>query len=327
MKCNLSTLIYPWAQSLMRRMKFVKRRGSTQVKAKLSVADIAKLRKSYLLQIKGMVEAHNIPSQLVINWDQAGVKLVPSSNWTLEQEGAERVEIAGLNDKRQVTATLAGTLSGKLLPLQILYQGKTERCHPSQTFPDGFDIWHTPNHWANEETTLRFIENVILPYVQDMREKSSTPDQAALAIFDVFKGHMCDSVHTLLERNKILQVHIPNNCTDLLQPLDLSVNKPFKDKLRSKFSEWYTQEVSKQLEAGTQVEEVHVDMRMSVMKELSSRWFISAYDHIQSNPDIVKNGFKKAGITETLEKGLPEADAELDLQDLSENDPFSSDSD
>ena len=65
-------------------------------------------------------------------------------------------------------------------------------------------------------------------------------------------------------------MHVPNNCTDLLQPLDLSVNKPFKDKLQSKFSEWYTQEVSKQLEAGTQVEEVHVDMRMSVMKELNS---------------------------------------------------------
>ena len=146
-------------------------------------------------------------------------------------------------------------------------------------------------------------------------------------IFDVFKGRMCDSVHTLLESNKILQVLVPNNCTDLLQPLDLSVNKPFKDTLRSKFSEWYAHEVSKQLEAGKQVEEVQVEMRMSVMKELSSRWFISAYDHIRSNPDIVKNGFKKAGITEALEKDLPEADLDLDLQDLSENDPFSSDSD
>ena len=38
----------PWAQSLMRRMKFVKCWGSTQVKVKLSVADIAKLRKSYV---------------------------------------------------------------------------------------------------------------------------------------------------------------------------------------------------------------------------------------------------------------------------------------
>jgi len=71
---------------------------------------------------------------------------VPSSNWTLEQEGAERVEIAGLSDKHQVIATLAGALPGKVLSLQILYQGKTERCHPSQMFPDGFDIWRTPNH-------------------------------------------------------------------------------------------------------------------------------------------------------------------------------------
>ena len=109
-----------WAQSLMRRMKFVKRRGSTQAKAKLSDADIAKHRKSYLLQIKGIVDAHKIPPQFVINWDQAGVKIVPSSNWTLEQEGTARIEIAGLNDKRQVTATLADSLSGELLPLQIL---------------------------------------------------------------------------------------------------------------------------------------------------------------------------------------------------------------
>ena len=66
-------------------------------------------------------------------------------------------------------------------------------------------------------------------------------------------------------------------------------------------------------------------MRMSVMKKLSSQWFISAYAHTLSNPDIVKNGFKEAGITEALEKGLTEAYSELDHQDLSENDPFSSD--
>ena len=36
-----------------------------------------KLRKSYLLKIKGMVDNYKISSELVINWDQAGVKLVP----------------------------------------------------------------------------------------------------------------------------------------------------------------------------------------------------------------------------------------------------------
>lgn len=62
----------------------------------------------------------------------------------------------------------------------------------------------------------------------------------------------------LLESNKIYstKVTVPNNCTDLFQPLDLSVNKPFKDQLQGKFSEWYVyaQEVSKQSESGKQID-------------------------------------------------------------------------
>ena len=90
---------------------------------------------------------------------------------------------------------------------------------------------------------------MILLYVTEVREKMSTLDQVALVIFDVFKGHMCDSVQSLLESYKILQVHVPNNCTDLLQSMDLSVNKPFKDKLRSEFSKWFVQEVSKKMDS------------------------------------------------------------------------------
>ena len=76
--------------------------GFTQAKAKLSHADIAKLRlrKFYLLQIKERVDTQKTLFELVISWGQAGVKLSASSNWILEQqEGAKRVEIAGPNDK------------------------------------------------------------------------------------------------------------------------------------------------------------------------------------------------------------------------------------
>lgn len=54
----------------MQRMKFVKCQGSIQAKAKLSDADIAKLRKTYQLQIKAMVDAHK--SHLSLQ-DLAGV--------------------------------------------------------------------------------------------------------------------------------------------------------------------------------------------------------------------------------------------------------------
>ena len=48
-----------------------------------------------------------IPESLVINLDQTGIKLVPTGDWTMAEEGSKRVEVAGLGDKRQVTATFA----------------------------------------------------------------------------------------------------------------------------------------------------------------------------------------------------------------------------
>ena len=68
--------------------------GRIQTKAKLSDQQISKLKHTYLSQIEGMVKAHNI---LVINWDQARVKVVTSHNWIMEQQEACQVEIEATN--------------------------------------------------------------------------------------------------------------------------------------------------------------------------------------------------------------------------------------
>lgn len=54
-----------------------------------------------------------------------------------------------MGDTCQIMITVAGTLTGTLLPFQMLYDGKTEQCHSPITFPEGFNIWHTPYNWAN----------------------------------------------------------------------------------------------------------------------------------------------------------------------------------
>ena len=91
------------------------------------------------------------------------MNVVPASQWTQEEQGSSRIEVAGVGDKHQITITVAGTLSGTLLPFQVLYEGKTERCHPSANFPEGFDIWHIPNHWANGDTSITFLLTFLLP--------------------------------------------------------------------------------------------------------------------------------------------------------------------
>lgn len=127
----------------------------------LSKPEFKLAKKGYLTKIKRVVKDGKIPPELVINWYQTGVNVVPASQWTQEEKGSSRVEVVGVGDKRQITVTVAGTLAGTLIPFQMLYGGKTERCHPSTAFPEGFDIWHTPNHWANGEMSTRFVKNII----------------------------------------------------------------------------------------------------------------------------------------------------------------------
>ena len=99
-----------------------------------------------MAEIVQNAQANNVPPQLIINWDQTGLNVVPTCSWTMEEQGSQRVETAGLGDKRKITATFAVAMSGAVLAIQMLYAGKTPRCHPSYAFPESFDIWHTPNH-------------------------------------------------------------------------------------------------------------------------------------------------------------------------------------
>lgn len=218
-----------WARSVLRRMGFTKRRANS--KSKILPDDFEEIKEQFLIDVQSVIDMEEVPPSLVLNWDHTAMKIVPSSQWTMEKKGTKRVEIAAVDDKRQITAVFACSMSGKFLPMQLIYKGTTKRCLPKDVkFPSDWHVTHTENHWANEVTTVAYLRNVIIPYVKREREALKLQDDhCALALFDVFKGQCTAQVMKILEENNILFVTIPNNCTDRLQPLDLSVNKPAKD--------------------------------------------------------------------------------------------------
>lgn len=138
------SLTKEWAKNLLRRMGLVKRRAST--KSKVSIENFEELKEQYLLDIKACVEMDDIPDQLIINWDQTGIHYVPVSSWTMAKEGFKRVEIAGIDDKRQITAAFGCCLSGDFLPVQLIYKGKTKKCLPSFAFPADWHVTFSHNH-------------------------------------------------------------------------------------------------------------------------------------------------------------------------------------
>ena len=269
----------------------MKRKANSKVK--ISVNDFDKLKEHFLCSISVLVLMEEIPDALILNWDHTALKYVPVSCWTMAEQGVKKVSIAGIDDKRQITGVFTVTLDGQSLPVQLIYQGSTKACLPRVKFPTDWHVTSSPNHWANEVTTKDYIN----PYlIRKRAELNLASNQHALCIFDNFKGQLTDEVLNLLEDSNIDVVFVPPNCTDMLQPLDLSVNKSAKDYLKSRFQQWYSEQIFEQHNDSTSLQPVKFPMQ--VMKPLGAQWIIDFYSYMQSNPDIVRNGFQAAGITE-----------------------------
>ena len=78
-----------------------------------------------------------------------------------------------------------------------------------------------------------YILKVIVPFVSRKRKELNLSEKhSAMAIYDSFKGQTTPAILSLLQSHNIIVIKVPANCTDKLQPLDISVNKPVKEEMR-----------------------------------------------------------------------------------------------
>ena len=68
--------------------------------SKLTMTNFDEQKEEFLSDVTTTVEMKEIPAELVLNRDQTGIRLVPSSTWTFERRGEHHVEMVGVNDKR-----------------------------------------------------------------------------------------------------------------------------------------------------------------------------------------------------------------------------------
>ena len=117
-------------------------------------------------------------------------------------------------------------MSGSFLPMQLIYKGTTNRCLPKDVgFPADFHVICTTNHWCNESKTIQRLEKIVFLYVGKNKKNLNLPDQKAMLIFDVFKGHVTEKITSIIKKNNCVIIYVPNNLTDKFQPLDRSSNQ------------------------------------------------------------------------------------------------------
>ena len=84
---------------------------------------------------------------------------------TMAARGSKSVPIKGLTDKHSITLNFVISLSGELLPLHIIYGGKTKaNLQRGVEFPSEFSVTQSTKHWSNEQETIKLIDTIVNPY-------------------------------------------------------------------------------------------------------------------------------------------------------------------
>ena len=111
-----------------------------------------------------------------------------------------------------------------------------------------------------------YLEKILFPYIKKKRQELKLDSNyPALVIFDQFWGQSTNNIFALLEDNHMLVAVVPANCTDWLQPLDVSVNKAAKEFLHGQFQEWYSEQICHQLQEGNESAQP-VDLQMNIVR-------------------------------------------------------------
>ena len=77
---------------------------------------------------------------------------------------------------------------------------------------------------------IDYVNKILLPYITQKRKQLNLDSlYPLLVICDHFKGQCTDQFLSLLKDNGIHILIVPANCTDRLQPLDISINKTAKE--------------------------------------------------------------------------------------------------
>ena len=89
--------------------------------------------------VKKVVDAYDIPDDLVINIDEIPLPFILLSKYTMDKKNEKLVSIANSAGYCQITVTFSISLSGIFLPMQIIYQGQTDCRHSEFKFPEEFN--------------------------------------------------------------------------------------------------------------------------------------------------------------------------------------------
>ena len=164
------------------------------------------------------------------NMDETPMCFDMPSNQTLHKKGDKTVLIKTTrHEKTHFTVVLSCTADGSKLPPMIIFKRKKP---PKDIFPSGVIIHQHPKGWMDKEGIIKWINMVWV------RRNGGLLKKRSMLVWDQFRAHLTDEVKRSLKESNTISTVIPGGLTGMLQPLDVSLNRPFKTHMRKQWTLW-----------------------------------------------------------------------------------------
>ena len=150
---------------------------------------------------------------------------MPSAR-TVNTRGEKSVSITRTgHEKSRFTVVLSCLADGTKVKPMIIFKRKTK---PKEKFPPGVVVHHHPKGWMDTDGMKLWIQKV------SSLRPGGLLRQRSFHVWDAFQAHLAEPVKQALRQTNTDIAVIPGGLTSILQPLDVCLNKPFKDRVRER---------------------------------------------------------------------------------------------
>ncbi|KIK74593.1 hypothetical protein PAXRUDRAFT_789527, partial [Paxillus rubicundulus Ve08.2h10] len=172
-----------------------------------------------------VIKEEDVPASLYVNSDQTQVIYSQGSSLTWMKCGTKQVTTIGEDKKQAFTTVVSVSCSGKLLPLQLIYQGSTTKSCPQSTAPcydkcisHGFvfEFSKTDTYWSTQETMKLLVNNIIVSYFDAEKDTLGLPpSQNAIWQIDIWSVHCSQQFQMWMKEFHltIILQFVPGGCT------------------------------------------------------------------------------------------------------------------
>ena len=181
----------------------------------------------------------DVNSNILANVDETPLVLESLTGTTLEKIGEKTVKIRSSGQSKQrVSCILCIFANGQKAPPMLVFKGVPEGTleNKLKKLPDVINkkifVLCQNNAWVDSQTFIKWL-NIIW-----FRSYPFRNIKGSILYFDKAPSHMNDQIIDMFEKNECFYRVIPPGLTSYCQPLDLCINKPFKDAIKAKFRDF-----------------------------------------------------------------------------------------